>query len=72
MSTAINMNKVIIAGLFDKVISSVSEAEKLFVGKEIDEPELKRINSEQIRYKNGEALPKAMEAHIIALINGLS
>jgi hypothetical protein len=72
MSTAINMNKVIIAGLFDKVISSVSEARKLFVGKEIGEPELKRINSEPIRYTNGEALPKGIEAHIIALINGLS
>jgi hypothetical protein len=73
------MNKVVIAGLFDKVISSVKEAVKLLAEKEISVAELNyknvirtRENYEQIKYLNGTALPKGMEAHIVALMNGLS
>jgi hypothetical protein len=73
----VKMNKVVIAELFDKVISSAIKTEKLLAENGINMSELRkrnviRINKsyKQIIYTNGELLPKGMEAHIIALING--
>ena len=77
MRNVIKMNKVIIAKLLDEVISSAVKAEKLPAENRINMSELRSQkditideNYKQIRYTNGQLLPKGMEAHIIALING--
>jgi hypothetical protein len=72
MRTVIEMNKVVIAELF----SSTIKTEKLLAENWINMSELRKRNIIRInknytskKYTNSE-LPKGMEAHIIALING--
>jgi hypothetical protein len=75
MRTVIKVNKVI-ATLFDKEISLLKKRrnylQKMGSRRQLRSQDAIRINENynQIRYTNGELLPKGMEAHIIALIKG--
>jgi hypothetical protein len=78
MSTIIKMNNAVITELFDKVISSTNETERLLADKGINMPQSNDFSTilmndhfyEPVKYINEQTLPKGMEAHIIALIKG--